>query len=61
MELLTPEEAAKRLKCTPRAIQDMLRSGRLTGIKVGKYWRLRESDLEQFIMANSTDKARAKD
>lgn len=47
--LLDPKEAAKIMAVTSRTIKEWLRRGELTGVKVRKLWRIRESDLEQFI------------
>jgi excisionase family DNA binding protein len=48
-KVYTSEEAAEILKVPERNVLDLLRSGRLTGFKVGKYWRVKESDLEKFM------------
>ena len=42
----TVHEVAKHLKLTPKTIYRMLEDGRLSALKVGKSWRIRESDLE---------------
>lgn len=47
--IFTPEEVADRLSVTPKTIKDWLRSGNLRGIKAGRLWRIRESDLEDFL------------
>ncbi len=47
--LLTPREAAKIMAVSPRTIEDWLRRGVLTGIKIRHLWRIRASDLEKFI------------
>jgi excisionase family DNA binding protein len=47
--LLTPEEAAKRLNVSPVTVRKWLRSGKLRGVKVSVLWRVRESDLNEFI------------
>jgi excisionase family DNA binding protein len=52
--LLTPADVAARLKVKPRTVQEWLRSGRLAGLKLGKVWWVRESDLEAFLGANVT-------
>jgi len=54
-EVLTPEEVAGRLKMSPRTVRDWLRKGHLTGIKLGKEWRVRESDLEAFVEQRDAD------
>jgi excisionase family DNA binding protein len=48
-QLLTPVEAAARLKISRLTVGDWLRSGKLKGVKVGRLWRVRESDLEAFL------------
>lgn len=48
-QLLTPEEAAKRLKVSPETIKKWCRSGKLPGVKVSVLWRVRERDLARFI------------
>lgn len=45
----TPEEVAEVLKLPERNVLDLLRSGRLKGFKAGKYWRVKESELEKFM------------
>jgi excisionase family DNA binding protein len=47
--LLTPEEAANRLGIAPRTLREWLRSGKLPGVKLGRLWRIRETDLKAFI------------
>lgn len=56
--LLTPEEAAKALVVTPRAIREWLRNGKLSGVKVGRLWRVRERDLELFIKPKEAIKSK---
>lgn len=48
-ELLTPKEVAAKLKLSQKSILDYLRDGKLTGVKVGKHWRVRATDLEAFL------------
>lgn len=45
----TPQEIADSLRVKERVILDLLRSGKLRGVKVGKQWRVKVSDLEAFI------------
>ena len=47
--LLTPEEVAKKLAVSVKSVRNWLRQGKLKGIKVGRLWRIRESDLEEFL------------
>ena len=48
-KLLTPEDAAKALVVKPETVREWLRTGKLKGVKMGRLWRVRESDLETFI------------
>lgn len=47
----TAEEAATQLKVTPFTIREYLKSGKLNGFKMGKAWRIKESDLEALVDA----------
>jgi len=47
--LLTPKEAAEIMAVTSRTVKEWLRQGELTGVKIRNLWRIKESDLEQFI------------
>lgn len=48
-EMLTLGEVAKRLKVSVKTIRRWLQEGRLTGFKMGKLWRVKETELEAFI------------
>ena len=48
-KLLTPEDAAKALLVKPETVREWLRTGKLKGVKMGRLWRIRESDLEAFL------------
>lgn len=47
--LMTPEEVAERLALTPKTVRRFLREGRLKAMKVGRLWRVRESDLLAYM------------
>jgi excisionase family DNA binding protein len=47
--VLTPEEVAKALSLSRRTVVGWLESGKMTGIKVGNRWRVKEEDLDKFI------------
>ena len=47
MQLITVEEAAKRLSCSPAAIRKWLYQRRLRAVKVGRLTRLRLEDIER--------------
>jgi excisionase family DNA binding protein len=48
-QLLSPEEVAERLAISPKTVRDYLREGCIKAMKVGKLWRVRESDLQQYL------------
>ena len=49
MNLITTEEAAKRVFTTPYTIRKYIRQGKLLGAKFGKQYLIRESDLESLL------------
>jgi excisionase family DNA binding protein len=48
-KLYTPEMAAELLHVSPLTLRNWLRGGQLNGVKVGRQWRIRESDLRIFL------------
>ncbi len=48
-ELLTVEEVAAYLRVAPNTVYRWCRSGKLTGIKIGKEWRIAQTDLDSFL------------
>lgn len=48
-KIYTPEMAAELLHVSPLTLRSWLRIGRLNGVKVGRQWRIRESDLKAFL------------
>ncbi len=46
-QLITVEEAARRLSCSPAAIRKWLYQRRLPAVKVGRLTRLRLEDIER--------------
>lgn len=47
--LLTPDDAAKALVVKSSTVREWLRTGRLKGMKMGRLWRVKESDLAEFL------------
>lgn len=47
--LYTIEEVSIILKVTPRTIYNFIKAKQLKAVKVGKYWRVSESSLQDFI------------
>jgi excisionase family DNA binding protein len=46
---LTTEEVLAYLNVTPRTIYRLIRSDELPAIRVGRQWRFRRSDLDQWL------------
>ena len=47
--ILTAEELSKEMKVPARTIWRLLRSHALKGFKVGREWRIRKADWEDYI------------
>ncbi|MCG0276579.1 MAG: helix-turn-helix domain-containing protein [Thermosediminibacteraceae bacterium] len=47
------EDVAEILGFKEKTVREWLRTGKLKGKKVGRVWRIKESDLEEFI--NNTE------
>lgn len=54
-EWLTVEEVAEMLRLNTVTIYRWLRNNKLRGIKLGKEWRIKESDLEAFLESHYND------
>jgi excisionase family DNA binding protein len=57
-DVLTLAEAAGRAKVAVKTMREWLRTGKLKGIKAGKLWRVRASDLEHFFEASAHQQVR---
>jgi excisionase family DNA binding protein len=51
-KLYSVEEAAEALGISPLTLGDWLRAGKIIGTKIGRKWRITESDLQAFIDKN---------
>ena len=49
IRLLTLSEAANLLQVSTRTLQRMIRNGELPAFKVGGQWRVRETQLRQWV------------
>lgn len=49
IRLLTLSEAANLLQVSTRTLQRMIRNGELPAFKVGGQWRVRETQLQQWV------------
>ena len=47
--LYTIEQISNSLKVTQRTIYNYIKNKDLKAVKIGKYWRVKHSDLEEFI------------
>lgn len=48
-EMLTVEEVADYLRTTPNTVYRWLRAGKLSGVKIGKEWRIKQEMLISFL------------
>ena len=49
MKVYTIEALVEVLQVTRRTIYNYLKDGRLKAVKMGKYWRVTEKQLEEFL------------
>lgn len=54
IQLLTPADIATRLQVHEKTVQRWLKSGKLKGIKLEKFWRIEENDLREFLNSHKT-------
>jgi len=52
---LTPPQVAAQLQVSVDTVMRALRSGRLQGVKAGRQWRIRLTDLEAFLERRATE------
>ncbi len=52
-KLLTPAQVAEQLQMETATVQGWLRTGRLKGVKIGRYWRISPEALREFIEAGA--------
>ncbi|MBN1494326.1 helix-turn-helix domain-containing protein [Candidatus Peregrinibacteria bacterium] len=48
-KLLTSGQVAQILQVHPLTVLKYIKAGKLKGIKLGRVWRFREKDVEQFL------------
>jgi excisionase family DNA binding protein len=58
-DLLNIDEAAERLRTTPRFIRRLIAERRIAFHKVGRYVRLSPADLDAFVAAGRVEPAEA--
>jgi excisionase family DNA binding protein len=52
-QLLDTEEAAALLRIHPKTLQRLARNGEIVGIQIGKLWRFRASQLDQWLKSRT--------
>jgi excisionase family DNA binding protein len=57
--LYTVDEAAEVLKVHPKTVRFWLQTKKLKGVLAGRFWRIKESDLEAFLREPGADRAKA--
>jgi excisionase family DNA binding protein len=57
--LLSLEDVANRLQVSDQSVRRWIKAGKLTAYKPGLEWRIRPSDLEDFLQARSYPKVQA--
>ena len=55
---LTVQKAATLMSIHPRTITRLLHAGKLSGAKVGRNWRIAESDVRNFYETSKTETAK---
>lgn len=53
IKVYTLDEVAEILKVTKRTLYNYIKAGALKAVKLGKYWRVSESQLQEFISTGS--------
>ncbi len=53
--LLTVKETAQLLKLNPLTVYEYIRTGKLQAIKLGRHYRVTQTDLTTFINTHKTD------
>ena len=48
-KLYTIKELTEILKVTQRTVYNYIKSGHLKAVKIGKYWRVLHTDLQEFV------------
>jgi excisionase family DNA binding protein len=47
--LIDADEVSKLLGLHPKTVQQMARAGRVPGIRIGKFWRFRRSEIDRWL------------
>lgn len=60
-KVYTAEEIAETLQVTLRTVYNYIKDGRLKAVKLGKYWRVTEQQLNDFLTKSTTEEERNND
>ena len=53
-QILTCDQVAKMLQLHPLTVLRYIKEGKIKGIKLGRVYRIRESEIEKFLQKHST-------
>lgn len=56
-QLWTPQEVAKYLRVSTHSVYMWLRSGRLRGVRAGKWWRVETDELTNFLRREAKERS----
>lgn len=56
--ILTVEQTAEKLQMSTKVVREYLRTGKMPGRKIGKAWRVLETDLEQWVSSGQGEQSR---
>jgi excisionase family DNA binding protein len=54
LAFMTTEEVLECLKVNPRTVYRLIRSGELPAVRIGRQWRFRRTDLDEWIARHRT-------
>jgi excisionase family DNA binding protein len=60
-EVLTLQEAAEFLRCSPDTVKRKARAGDLPASKIGRVWRFRRADLDEWLANGGTRREELED
>jgi excisionase family DNA binding protein len=52
---LTASEAAERMRVSKMTVYRLIRAGKIRAVQIGKAYRVRESDLEEYLNSSYVD------
>jgi len=55
IRVLSPAQVAERLQVSTETIRRLCRERQLKAIRIGRQWRIREQDLEEYLDRNSRE------